>query len=130
MQTGERSRYYLLRYGKDHSVSVESFWTLTRGAKNLHEIEQQIELGADLSKVVLVEVDKVEKLVEAYPNYFGDVSLFITNLRRVCGGADAVEYTMAPQKVVAPKPVEKPDWSWLRRKYTRWADKPKRDKTR
>lgn len=123
---GERSRHYLLTYSKDHSVRVEPFWTITPGAESLHKIEQQIELGADDDKVVLVEVDRVEKLVSMYPNYFGDVSLFISNCKALCLGRDAVEYSMAPQKVVKPRPNEQPDYSWLRRKYTRWTDDRRR----
>lgn len=53
------------------------------GARKLKEIEQKIELRGIYAKAVLVEVDKVEKLVETYPNYFGDVSLFVRNLESI-----------------------------------------------
>jgi hypothetical protein len=116
----ERGRYYLIRYMKDHSVVVEPYYSAVRGSQDLGAIESDIELGDDTSKVVLVEVDKVDKLVDAYPNYFGDVSLFVRNLRQICDGRNAVEYSMAPQKVVRPRREEKPDLDALKRRYTRW----------
>jgi hypothetical protein len=48
--------------------------------------ERKIEIGEDDAKVVQVEVSKVASLVDAYPNYLGDVALFIRNLRHVCEG--------------------------------------------
>lgn len=79
----EKYRYYFLQYGKDHNVTIEPFRTLMSGARKLKEIEQKIELRGIYAKAVLVEVDKVEKLVETYPNYFGDVSLFVRNLESI-----------------------------------------------
>ncbi|AZO43532.1 hypothetical protein EJ076_21770 [Mesorhizobium sp. M7D.F.Ca.US.005.01.1.1] len=117
VQPTEKSRYYLLRYGKDHNVTIEPFWTLMLGARSLEDVEQQIELGDNDAKAVLVEVDKVDKLVEMYPNYFGDVSLFVRNLKSICTGKAAIEYSLAPQQVVAPKPYEKPDYGWLKRRF-------------
>lgn len=64
----------------------------------------------------------VDGLVETYPNYFGDVSLFVQNLKQICLGKDAIEYHMAPQKLAKPKPEEKPDPTLLFRRYTRWND--------
>jgi hypothetical protein len=115
----ERPRYYLIRYSADHTVTVESYSNAIEGAANIDKSEVMIETGDDDSKVVLVEVDKVDKLVEAYPNYFGDVSLFIRNLKSICEGKNAIEYSMAPQKLVAPKPYEKPDYSWLIRQFNK-----------
>lgn len=116
------ARYYLLRY--DHakrSVEVEPHFSAVEGTKALSLAEQVIELEpSDNAKVVLVEVDKIDSLVEAYPNYFGDVSLFIENLKYICGGKQAIEYSMAPQQIVAPRPYEKPDMSWLKQRHRRW----------
>ncbi|WP_245268843.1 RelA/SpoT domain-containing protein [Mesorhizobium loti] len=84
VQATEKSRYYFLQYSKDHKVAIEPFSTLMLGARRLKEIEQKIELRGIDATAVLVEVDKVEKLVEMYPNYFGDVSLFVRNLKSIC----------------------------------------------
>lgn len=120
----DKPKYYLIRYMPDRTVSVESYHNAILGAESLDAIEQEIEAGQTCSKAVLVEVDKVDRLVEAYPNYFGDVSLLIRNLKHICDGQQAIEYSMAPQKVVAPKPHEKPDPSILHRRYRQWSDLP------
>lgn len=86
VQPTEKSRYYLLQYGKDHNVTIQPFWTLMLGARTLEEMELKIELRSNGAKAVLVEVDKVDKLGEMYPNYFGDVSLFVRNLKSICTG--------------------------------------------
>jgi hypothetical protein len=84
--------------------------------------ERAIEAGESDEKVVLVEVDKIDKLVSTYPNYFGDVSLFIRNLQLACLGRPGIEYTVAPQEVVRPVEIAKPDFSALFRHYTRWIE--------
>ncbi len=117
----DNGSFYLIRYKIDHSVEVTTYSSALTSAVEFGRQEQLIECGQDDANVVLVEVDKVGKLVDTYPNYFGDVSLFVTNLRKLCDGQDAIEYHMAPQKVVAPKPQEKPNLDALARRYTRWA---------
>jgi hypothetical protein len=114
------ARYYLIRYdNQTKQVTVTGFSSAFEVSSALAAAERKIEIGEDDAKVVQVEVGKVASLVEAYPNYFGDVALFIRNLRHVCDGKDAIEFSMAPQKLVAPKPYEKPDLGALRRRYTR-----------
>ncbi len=119
----EKGQYYLIRYNKDHTVDVSVFHGIIASSSKLFDQEIDIESGNDDAKVVLVEVDKVDKLIQTYPNYFGDVSLFVSNLRTVCEGKSAIEYSMAPQRIVAPKPHEKPNLDLLYRRYTRWEDK-------
>jgi hypothetical protein len=68
---------------------------------------------------VLVEADKLENLKAAYPNYFGDVQLFKTQLNNLAKGRDVEEYTVKPQETVAPRPRENPDLSWFKRRI-RW----------
>jgi Region found in RelA / SpoT proteins len=115
------ARYYLIRYdNQTKQVTVTGFSSAFDVSAALAAAEQKIETGEDDAKVVQVEVGKVASLVEAYPNYFGDVALFIRNLRHVCDGKEAIEFSMAPQKLVAPKPYEKPDLGAIRRIYTQW----------
>ncbi|TPI35217.1 hypothetical protein FJW08_01630 [Mesorhizobium sp. B3-2-1] len=95
VQPTQKCRYYLLQYGKDHNVTIEPFRTIMLGALTLEEIEKKIELrGIDVT-AALVEVDKVEKLVEMYQNYFGNVSLFVRNLKSICTGKADIEYSLA-----------------------------------
>jgi hypothetical protein len=69
----------------------------------------------------LVEADSIHNLKAAYPNYFGDVQMFRTQLRAITQGEQAIEYEMP--KRIAPPPTprrEKPDDSWLRGRNKRW----------
>lgn len=118
----EESNYFLIHYSPDHIVTVESYEDPVRVSARYAHLEKEIAREKNGAKVVLVEVDRIEKLIEMYPNYFGDVSLFVQSLRKICGGKKAIEYSMAPQQIVAPKPHEMPDPSLLRRRYTRWTE--------
>jgi hypothetical protein len=71
------------------------------------------EFGSRDTKIVLVEVDEVENLRSAYPNYFGDVQKFKSKLRDIAKHGDAIDYSVPAQQRVPPKPREKPDLSWL-----------------
>lgn len=118
----DQSRYYLIRYNPDHTVNVETFQAPIAGTFRLGDLERDIENRYPGTNVVLVEVDKVAKLVETYPNYFGDVSLFVMNLRRICQGKEAAEYTMVAQEKVKRRRVPTGDISDLRRRYTQWTE--------
>jgi ppGpp synthetase/RelA/SpoT-type nucleotidyltranferase len=63
---------------------------------------------------VVVELDSVENLKSAYPNYFGDVQYFKNNLSRILGGDPAKQFYLPPVERVPPPPKEIPDDSWLR----------------
>lgn len=115
-------KYILIRYNKDHKVHVETFSSVMNGAHSLRVIEEQIVLGENDAKVVLVEVDKIERLADAYPNYFGDVSLFVQNLRSICEGKDAIEYSMVPQERVQMVRPPAGDPRSLSRRYGQWTD--------
>lgn len=116
----DTARYFLIRYKRDHTVVVEGYDSVIIATQQLGAAEFRLATGQDEDRVVLVEVGKISKLTEMYPNYFGDVSLFVSNLQKICQGKNAVEYSMAPQQTAPPKPREKADASWLYRRYTRW----------
>lgn len=74
---------------------------------------------------VVVELDKIENLKSAYPNYFGDVQLFKSSLSSVVNGRPVEEYSSPPVERVPPPPKEIADDSWLRfprRRYRRWEE--------
>lgn len=75
--------------------------------------------GQNSTNVVLVELDKVENLKAAYPNYFGDVQLFKEQLKRIVKGMTAEEYTVRPQETVALRSSERPDLAWFKKRI-RW----------
>jgi hypothetical protein len=63
--------------------------------------------------IVLVEVDKIENLTVAYPNYFGDVQLFKYQLKRITQGKRVEEYTALPQQLAPLPPRQLPDGRWI-----------------
>jgi Region found in RelA / SpoT proteins len=75
------ARYYQIKYDNEKkTVQVRGFnnadWA------NSHSLAEE---NSSIT-TVMVEVDKVENLREAYPNYFLDVSLFAENLERALKG--------------------------------------------
>jgi hypothetical protein len=71
--------------------------------------------GGRGQNAVLVEADKIEALKDAYPNYFGDVQVFKSNLRLITKGKNAIEYKLPPQKTMPRSSKEVPDTAWFRR---------------
>ncbi|TIU89534.1 MAG: hypothetical protein E5V74_06465 [Mesorhizobium sp.] len=79
--------------------------------------------GQDGDKVVLVEVGKINKLVQMYPNYFGDVSLFVSNLKEICDGRKPVEYSLAKPQSVPLRPREPVNAGAIYGRYRKWFEK-------
>ncbi|MEI9402337.1 RelA/SpoT domain-containing protein [Mesorhizobium argentiipisi] len=119
----DAGKYFLIRYRKDHTVAVEGYDSIIVATQELGDAEFRIASGQDDDRVVLVEVGKISKLVQMYPNYFGDVSLFVSNLGEICEGRKPVEYSMAKPQVVASKPREVGSTTALYRRYTKWFEK-------
>lgn len=114
-------KFFLIIYNEDHTVTVENYREPLQLQARLGIIERQIEDGHSRSKVVTVEVERVENLVRAYPSYFGDVGIFLQNLRRIVQGEDALEYTLIQQaRVKQTRPEPAGDMRNLNRRYTRW----------
>jgi hypothetical protein len=111
--SGVDPKYFLIQYDNTKStVSVDPYDTSIAGTRSLDLIEKNEHINS-----VLVEADKIETLVEGYPNYFGDVQEFKNALRDVVGGK-SLEYVLPRQQTVS-KPREKLDLSWLRA-FRRW----------
>lgn len=90
-----------------------------------------LEIGGDVDGValrrssVVVELDKIENLKTAFPNYFGDVQLFKSSLSEVVEGRPVKQYSLPPVERVPRPPKEVPDDSWLRfpnRRHRRWKE--------
>lgn len=122
---GDRISYYLVEFNhQERRVDVRSRFApkellLEYGARELESIT-----GLNSIKdTVLIEANKVEDLKNAYPNYFGDFQVFISNLQRITEGGEAIEYTMPP-RYTAPRSAERPgDTSWLRPgSHRRWRE--------
>jgi hypothetical protein len=116
-----KPEYYLIQYDNiSNVVHVEPYKGAILSVASYHNAElSDNRSGRDSINTVLVEVDKIENLKEAYPNYFGDVLLFKRNLKNITYGKDAKEYTLPRQETVRPAPRETPDLSWFT-KRKRW----------
>ncbi|KUM28336.1 hypothetical protein AU467_12705 [Mesorhizobium loti] len=119
----DAGKYFLIRYRKDHTVMVEGYDSIIVASQELGQAEFRIATGQDDDKVVLVEVGKINKLAQLYPNYFGDVSLFVSNLKEICDGRKPVEYSMAKPQLVASRPREPVNPGAIYRRYTKWFEK-------
>ena len=111
-----RPTHYLIRF--DHNtktVRVEPY-QMQDAAMRSYDIAEELDnrTGIDTQNVVLVEVDKIDNLKAAYPNYFGDVTLFKTQLRLLTQGRSAVEYAVAERAARIPDTRKPIDYSWLR----------------
>jgi ppGpp synthetase/RelA/SpoT-type nucleotidyltranferase len=111
--------FFLIRYDRSqNSVSARALYgpiDATQSYDSAESIDASATNGGFTS--VLVEVDEIENLKAAYPNYFGDVDLFKKKLQGVVG--DATEYNLISQPTAPQRPREKPDYSWLTG-YRRW----------
>lgn len=125
-----QSPFYLIRHDtKTHQVSVELFQDAVSGARSMSKIELGIEANDDPYDAVLIDVGHIASLIDSYPGYFGDVGLFAQNLRFLCEGKDAVEFTLAPQAILKAPPREDPDMSWFQyASRRRWDERDRRKK--
>ena len=123
VQPSMKPEYFRLEYDKQGGqVSVEPYYSPKSGTSSYDSAEVQNSSSNRSINTVLVEVDKVENLREAYPNYFGDVHLFRKNLLQIVKGKEAKEYLLPPQARAPAPPKQIPDDSWIRypgrRKWT------------
>lgn len=113
---GYKPSHYLIRYDHDKkTVYVEPYQKTRYATDSYDKAEEVLRAGPERDVVVLVEVDKINNLRAAYPNYFGDVELFKKQLKDITLGRSAVEYSIPPRQP-APKRDREigVDPSWLR----------------
>lgn len=113
----EKTRYFLITHHDSGLVEVTGYSTPIRGTDSYDKAESP---EVERTNSVLVEVDRVENLKAAYPNYFGDVGLFRATLERIIFGKSRPEFILPEQPSVRPKPRETPDLSWFFQGRRRW----------
>lgn len=120
-----KPRYCLIEYfHKTSQVRVRLLDGPSKIGGTLDELDI-VERNSANKSTVVVELDKIDNLTKAYPNYFGDVQLFTKSLSSVLHGGDVKEYVLPPIDRVLPPPKEVADDSWLRypnRRNRRWRD--------
>lgn len=110
--------YFKITYVRSKAkVSIEPQFgpTVATQRYDAAEVKNEADATGNDVKIVLVEVDGIENLRSAYPNYFGDVQLFRAKLSDVSKPIESRDYSYPPQQTVK-KIREKPDDSWLRRR--------------
>jgi hypothetical protein len=119
----DKPTYYLIKYNNStNEVDVSRYFAPKAAVLSYDSAEfLDNKTGRDSENVVLVEADKIDALKMAYPNYFGDVQLFRTQLGHITKGEGVREYKLKPQETVQPRPGENPDLTWLRRRI-RWTE--------
>jgi hypothetical protein len=124
------ARVFLIRYDNvNHTVSVEGYSDPSVGAMALQHEEMAMEqAGLAQNSAVLVDAKEAASIVSAFPNYFGDVSLFLGRLKAICGKAQDAEYQLPKQESVAPNAREVPDLSWFKQRHRRWNEGGKGNK--
>lgn len=108
--------HYLIRFDqRTKTVHVEPYRQANKATVAYGKAEEVQRAGDQNDAIVLVEVDKINNLKAAYPNYFGDVELFQRQLRQIVLGGAAVEYARPPKQKMQTRPRElRADLSWLR----------------
>ena len=113
---GYKPSHFLIKF--EHStktVHVQPYNRATNATASYDRAEEIQRAGDPNDAVVLVEVDKINDLKKAYPNYFGDVDLFRRQLAQIVRGGAAIEYKRPPRERQKKRPVEsRGDISWLR----------------
>jgi hypothetical protein len=114
---GFEPSHYLISYDQaTKTVSVIPYSKPKVATQSYDQAEaRDNQTGLNTQNVVLVEVDKIENLRAAYPNYFGDVELFRHHLRAIITGKDVAEFSRVPRQIRKPKVNEAIDVSWLRK---------------
>lgn len=115
-----RPDYYLIRYDRARNlVSVSPEYGPIDAVRSYDKAEAVEPMASNGNfNTVLVEVDEIENLKAAYPNYFGDVDLFKLRLQEAIGD-ESGDFSLTPQQTAPKKPREKPDYSWLH-SFRRW----------
>ncbi len=116
MVHGYKPSHFLIRYDRiKRTVTVEPH-NMALSATRSYDLAENAsnQTGSEDESIVLVEVDKIDKLREAYPNYFGDVTRFKTHLKELVLGRSAFEY-VGPTRQPKPRPdTAVGDPAWLR----------------
>ena len=71
-----QATHYIIKYDRVSREVTVDWYIAPRLAVSSYNEAEFLDFKMDRKNIVLVEVDKIENLKEAYPNYFGDVQLF------------------------------------------------------
>lgn len=111
--------YYLIIYDAETGrVTVEPCFSAKTAVKSYDEAEARSrDARKETQNIVLVEADKIEILIRAFPNYFGDVTVFRRQLNSIVRGKGVRDYELVPQERVPIPRREPARWAWIRRYF-------------
>jgi ppGpp synthetase/RelA/SpoT-type nucleotidyltranferase len=117
----EKPDYFQIEYNRaEGKVHIRPFFGPIYATMSYDAAEvKNAESGSGETKIVLVEVDEIENLRTAYPNYFGDVQKFKTKLRKAASLAENLDRSVPVQERVPKKKERVYDLAWLKG-YKRW----------
>ncbi len=117
----EKPDYFQIEYDRAKGkVHIRPFFGPIYATMSYDAAEvRNAESGSGETKIVLVEVDEIENLRTAYPNYFGDVQKFKSKLRIAAGLPEKLERSVPVQERVPRKKERVYDLNWLRA-FKRW----------
>jgi hypothetical protein len=118
---------FLIRYDNvNHTVSIEGYSDPSVGALALqHEEMSMARTATTENSAVLVDAKEATSIVSAFPNYFGDVSMFLSRLKAICGRGDDGAFELPKQEVAPIRPYEAPDLTWFKQRHRRWTERGK-----
>lgn len=97
-------KYYILSFDYDRrQVNISGYRDMLVGSRAYFDVDQN---GSKLNNV-FVEVDKIDDLKRAYPNYFLDVAEFTTYLRTSLG-------VQTPAPEIKARSIDPTSFSWVR----------------
>lgn len=100
------ARHYLVAFDyPTTTVSVRPYHAISAGSRDYDAND----LAAIPENAVLVEVDKIADLKDAYPNYFLDVALFSSGVKRVLRGRD-LRVSEPSQAAISPMVASVVEW--------------------
>jgi hypothetical protein len=116
----EKSQYWLVQFDNAKREVKVSPYSAPRSAALSYDNAEYLDANNE-KNIVLIETDKLDNMKAAYPNYFGDVQLFRMQLGKIRKGKPVTEYTVKPQESTRPRPQERPNLAWLKRRgQIRW----------
>jgi hypothetical protein len=117
----DKPDYFQIEYDRAAGkVHIRPFFGPIYATMNYDAAEMKnAESGGRDTKIVLVEVDEIENLRAAYPNYFGDVQKFKSKLIKAAGLTEDLDRSVPVQERVPKRKERIYDLGWLRN-YKKW----------
>ncbi|WP_339852436.1 RelA/SpoT domain-containing protein [uncultured Nisaea sp.] len=111
-----KPEYFKIAFNKEtQQVDISEYTEPKKWIDEYNSDEEKQNLDSNnQDNTVIIGANRIEDLRVTYPNYFGDVQLFNKNLKDLCLGKTAQEYTLPPINSAPNIELEPADMSWFR----------------